>query len=355
MAAASTKSGARECAVYVAHSGDGTIAAFSMDCAHERPRKLQTIAIAGGDIAGGMSTPMALSPDRGRLYAAVRKAPLPITSFAIDRADGTLTALATARLPASTPFLAVDRNGRFLISAANVGATVAVSAIDGEGLVGPRAHQVLHIGHKLHCIAVDAANAHAYVSSTDDGRIYQFGFDAAAGLLAPLAPFAVRLEDGGDPRHMVLSPGGRFMYVTTEAGGRVACLAVDQATGQLAERPGAAMMPDGFSGHPWTADIHLTGDGRHLYASARSLRTIVGYRVDPATGALTPIGSVVNDGRPRAFAIAPDDTFMLVAGEDTGTVSAYGIDRETGTLAPGVRFETGPGPNWIEFVPLGGA
>lgn len=353
MSANAVDLGARGFRVYISTSGDGAVTTLSMASAKDAPQILQTIPIAEGDISGGVSTPMAVSRERRRLYVAVRKAPLPITSFAIDDDVGTLSPLGTARLPATTPYVAVDRTGRFLFSVANIGATFAVNAIDGAGQVERYARQVLHIGHKLHCVVVDARNANVYVSSTDDGTIHHFNFDHVTGHLEPSAPPTVKLNAGGDPRHMVLSPDGRFLYVTTEAGGRVACFAVDPVSGSLAEQPDVAMMPADFAGGPSTADIHLTRDGRFLYASERVLNTILAYRVDRASGALSLIERTLNEGVPRALAIAPDDSFMLVAGQDTGNISAYAIDHETGKLAKGVQFSVGPQPNWIEMIDLG--
>lgn len=339
-------------AVYVSNAGTSEVVVLRMTSADVAPTVVQTVSVPGGGGGRGLSSPMAVSPDRRFLYVALRMPPLPIACFAISGDDGRLTPVGIARLPGSTPYVATDRTGRFLFSAANPGATVAVSAIGADGLVAERAHQVIHIGHKLHCIAVDAANAHVYVSSTDDGTIHQFRFDAAAGTLAPGDPPAVTLNNGGDPRHMVFSPDGRFLYVTTEAGGRVASFAVDAASGRLSERPDTAMMPDDFAGRPLTADIHLTPDGRFLYASERVLNTIVAYGVDREDGALTPIGSQPVDPRPRAFAIAPDGTFLLAAGLDTGRITTYAIDGETGRLTRGADFAVGDLPNWIEFVDL---
>lgn len=335
--------------VYVAN-GDGTIMVFRMASAEREPEYLETVPITAEGLSGGLSTPMALSPDQTHLYAAVRAAPLPLTTFSIDRTTGHLEPVGTARLPASTPYLVTDRTGHFLFSAANIGATVAVSSIDDNGHVAPYAHQVLHISHKLHCVVVDAGNAHVYVSSTDDGVIHVFEFDADAGRLAPADLPAVKLNNNGDPRHMVFSPDGQFLYVTTEAGGRVACFSVDAASGNLTELPDAPMMPDDFSGRPMTADIHITPDGRFLYASERILNTITCYGRDEATGALTFFDRVSTEPKPRAFAISPDGSFMLVAGQDSGQLSAYALDGATGKLTKGVEIAAGLEPNWIEFV-----
>ena len=337
--------------VYVSTSGDAAITVFRMKSATAEPEMLQKSPIASlANAGGGLSTPMAVSPDGRHLHVAIRKPPLPIASFAIDAESGRLTPLGMARIPASTPFLATDRTGRFLFSSANPGATLAVNAIDADGRVEARARQVLHIGHKLHCIVVDAGNRNLYVSSTDDEVIFQFRFDAEAGTLRPNDPPFVKLSGRQDPRHMALSPDGRFLCATTEAGGRVVCFAVDGSSGRLTEKSSIGMMPDDFSAGPLTADIHVTPDGRFLYATERRLHTIVAYRVDPASGALSLIEATTTEKIPRAFAIAPDGSFLVVLGEDTGKMVAYAIDRDTGKLVKGVELALGQKPNWIEFV-----
>jgi 6-phosphogluconolactonase len=335
---------------YVATAGDNQILVLRLTSAVEPPEVVQKVDLTRHAAGGGVSTPMALAPGGRFLYVALRKPPLPVVALAIDPADGRLTEVGVARLPASTPYILTDRTGRFLFSVANPGATVAVNRIDGDGKVAERAHQLLHIGHKLHCVAIDQSNRFVYVSSTDDGQIFQFLFDAASGQLQPNDPPTITLADGGDPRHMVHSPDGRFLYVTTEAGGRVACFAVDRDTGRLTEKPGAAMMPASFSGHPATADLHLTPDGRFLHATERTLNRIVAYRVDRASGALVQVEDPVTEAVPRAFAVAPDGSFLLVAGEESGRLSACSIDPATGKLGKGFEMAIGPKPNWIEFV-----
>jgi len=336
--------------VYVATAGDNRITVLRMASADAAPNVVETIDVTPGVTRSGMSTPMALAPDRRFLFVALRTPPLPVLAFSIDPNDGRLSEVGRARLPASTPYILTDRTGRFLFSVANPGATLAVSRIDGDGRIAGRAHQVVHIGHKVHCIAVDETNRFVYVSSTDDGEIFQFRLDAASGFLDPNDPPSVVLGDGGDPRHMLVSPDERFLYTTTEAGGRIACFAVDRVTGRLTEQAGAPMMPASFSGQPSTADLHITPDGTFLYASERALSRIVGYRIDSESGALAQVEDVETETKPRAFAIAPDGSFLVVAGEASGRLSAYAIDPASGKLAKGFEMAIGPKPSWIELV-----
>jgi 6-phosphogluconolactonase len=337
------------CFVYVSNAGEGKILAFRISSPDAEPEFIQEIQIADGPSVD-TSTPMALSPDRRFLYAVVRTRPLPVAAFLVDRKVGRLTPLGRARLPASAPYVVTDRTGRFLFSAGNPGAIVALSAIGSDGRMERYARQVVHIGYKVHCVAVHESNRFVYVSSTEDGQIFQFAFDAGLGRLAPLDPPFVQLAGKGDPRHMVFSPDGRFLYVTTEAGGKVACFAVDPVSGRLTEKSSIGMMPASFARKSDAADIHLTPDGRFLYATERVLNTIVGYRVDGSTGGLSLIEAIPTEAVPRAFAIAPDGSFLLVAGLESGRMTAYSIDRQSGRLAAGASIAVGPAPNWIEFV-----
>jgi 6-phosphogluconolactonase len=337
--------------VYVSNAADNEIIVLKMASATDAPEVVQTITVKDA-AAGGLSTPLAITPDHRFLYMALRTPPLPLASLSIDQNDGRVTQLGSARLPATTPYISTDRSGRFLFCVGNPGATVSLTRIGADGRAETHASQVLHIGHKVHCVVVAESNRFVYVSCTDDGQIFQFRFDAKAGRLEPNDPPAVTLGGGGDPRHMVFSPDGQFLYVTTEAGGHIACFAIDAATGCLAEKKDTGMMPESFSGNPLTADIHLTPDGCFLYASERTLNRIVAYRVDKVSGALSMIDAFPADKVPRSFAIAPDGSFLLSVGEVTGRVSAYAIDGETGRLTKGVDFAGGSRPNWIEIVSL---
>jgi 6-phosphogluconolactonase len=84
----------------------------------------------------GTVMPLAVSPDRRFLYAALRSEPFGAASYRIDGQTGRLSHIATSPLPASMPYLATDRTGRFLLSASYQSAVAAVSAIDAEGRVG---------------------------------------------------------------------------------------------------------------------------------------------------------------------------------------------------------------------------
>ena len=65
----------------------------------------------------------------------------------------------------------------------------------------------------------------------------------------------------------------------------------------------------------------------------------------------TPAGHVPVAKEPRDFNIDPR-RYLLVAGPQTNSLSAYRIDPESGALTKLADYPTGAGPNWIEFVRL---
>src|SRR5207344_1640566 len=85
----------------------------------------------------GISTPMAVSPDRRVLYVGTRGEPKVAAGFAIDPASGRLRHVASGPLADSLAYIALDRTGRFLLGASYPGHRVTVNPIGPIGTVQP--------------------------------------------------------------------------------------------------------------------------------------------------------------------------------------------------------------------------
>ena len=109
-------------------------------------------------------------------------------------------------------------------------------------------------------------------------------------------------------------------------------------------------MPSGFKGKPWAADIHLTPDGRFLYASERSSSTIAAFQIHD--GALTLIGHSPTETQPRGFNLDPQGRYLVAVGELSNGLVVFKIDGHTGTLRRLMRLDIGKGPNWVEIIAL---
>jgi 6-phosphogluconolactonase len=114
--------------------------------------------------------------------------------------------------------------------------------------------------------------------------------------------------------------------------------------------PSANQAPRNTDNDIWAADLHLTPNGRFLYASERTTSTIGAFRVDGASGKLVYLGSTPTEKQPRGFNVDPSGQFIVVSGEKSDMLAAYSIEAESGALKPIGRYPAGKGANWVEIL-----
>jgi 6-phosphogluconolactonase len=342
---------APETVVYVSNAGDPSISVLSLDRAKGDVELIEKIDIPGAEEPSPTSMPLALSPDRRFLYAALRSEPFTVVGFAIDPANGKLTHLHSAPLDTSMAYIRVDRTGRWLLAASYPAGKVTVNPIDEDGKVGAPASQTLTDRPKAHCIALDAANEHAYCAVLGQDLILQMKFDAASGKLRPNTPGEIATKSGAGPRHLAFHPSGRFLYLITETTATLGAYAIDKKTGTLKELQFIDMLAAKPKEPPEAADLHVTPDGRFLYGSERRSNVLVGFRIDPDKGTLALAGRTPTETTPRGFGIEKRGKFLLSVGLDSHNMTLYTI-RPNGSLEPVKQHAMGKNPNWIEFADL---
>ncbi|WP_246801466.1 lactonase family protein [Bradyrhizobium genosp. L] len=336
--------------VYVANADSNDINVFRLAPETGEMVPVQTAAFTGVEKPGA-STPLAISPDHRILIAGVRSQPYQAVSFAIDPNSGMLKHIGNGPLADSMANIAMDRTGKVLFSASYGGNKVAVNPIQTGGVVGAPS-QVIPTGLNAHAILPDPANRFVFATNLGSDQVLSFRFDAARGALTANDPPAIKVLEKSGPRHFVFHPNGRFVYLVHELNGDVAAFSYDGGAGTWQEIQRTTALPSGFSGKPWAADIHLTPDGRFLYASERGSDTIAAFKVDAATGKLTTIGSVPTERQPRGFNIDPSGRYLAAVGELSDGITVYRIDPASGALTRLKSYPVGKKPNWVEFVSL---
>lgn len=326
-------------AISNADSGDVTVLAMAPDGTLSTR---QTLAI------GGSLMSMAVSPDRRFLHISRRSDPLSVVTLAID-STGLLAPASETPLPASMAYISTDRSGGFLLGASYQADMVTVSAIASDGQVAT-VHQRVSTGPHAHAILAAPSNRHVLATSLGGGVVMQFLWDSVQGILTPNDPPALAMRPGAGPRHLRFHPNNRFVYVVNELDATIDVLGFDKARGTLTHGQTVSTMPPDCAGAPWAADLQLTPDGRYLYSSERRSSTIAGFRIDPQTGALTPVGQWPTEEQPRALAIDPQGRWLLAVGQLSNHLSRYRIDPAQGGLELVQRLATGRNPNWIEFL-----
>jgi len=303
-----------------------------------------------GPAKPGSSLPLAVSPDKKRLYVGLRNEPYSVVTFTIDAKTGKLTPLGPGPLADSMAYVATDRSGKFLLSASYGGNKVTVNPIGPDGIV-QAAQQVMPTQPNAHCIVADPSNRYVLHTSLGGDLVYLEKFDVRTGKLVPNDPPSVSVKAKAGPRHLVFAPNRKFVYLLNELDASIYVFPWEAKTGILKkEVQVATSLPKGFEGKPWAADIHLTPDGKYLYASERTTSTLAAFKVDPKTGMLTSIDSFATEKQPRGFSIDPTGRYLLAAGQLSNSMTAYAIDKATGKLTKLKDYPVGKNPNWVEIV-----
>jgi 6-phosphogluconolactonase len=334
--------------VYVgnADSQDITVLALASD---GTLTPVESKAVPGSSKPGG-SLPMAVSPDKRLLYVALRNEPYTAVTFAIDEKTGKLNSVGSGPLADSMAYISTDRTGKYLLSASYGGNKVAVNPIGENGVVGS-VQQIVAGQPNAHAILADRSNRHVLNTSLGGDFVHQQKFDAKTGTLSPNKPPKADVRPKAGPRHFRFSSDERFVYLMNELDASIYVFPYDAVAGTLSkEIQIASALPKGFTGKPWAADIHLTPNGKFLYASERTSSTLAAFSVDAIKGTLAPIDSYPTEKQPRAFNIDPSGRYLLVVGQLSNRLTSYSINQETGKLTKLNEFPVGENPNWIEFV-----
>jgi 6-phosphogluconolactonase len=352
--------------VYVSNAEDGDIDGYLMDEASGRLTPLVKTA------AGRLVMPMTLSPDKRFLYAAVRSKPYTVNTYAIDPATGALKLAAkTPPLADNKVHLSTDATGRYMFSASIAGHNISVSALSATGLAETEPFQVIPFSDRAHCILADRSNRFVYAINFGEAKINQYRFNADNGQLTPNDPAAIGAGSG--PRLMTLSPDNKFLYLLDQVSGYVTQFAIDPTKGTLTKvgdtpsvpselglQPGimkanggeaiSSFEDEGGVPHIWASDIHITPDGRFLYATERRSNRILLLSIAPRTGKTTYVANFETEKQPRAIGIDPSGKYLVASGEKSDHLSVYRIGKADGRLSLVDRFPGGKGANWVEIV-----
>jgi 6-phosphogluconolactonase len=155
---------------------------------------------------------------------------------------------------------------------------------------------------------------------------------------------------GTGPRHLVFHPNKKFAYLLEEMGGAV--VAYKYNNGRLDSVQNIRTHHPDSNGIFHSADIHISSDGKFLYASNRNPQdNIAIFSIDQASGKLKLLGYVPAGGMsPRNFAIDPSGKYLLVANQLSNNVVIFKRNKKTGMItATGEEIKT-PEPSCLKML-----
>ena len=331
--------------VYVSLDAEQSIALYALDADRGDLRFIKTIAVSG------QPGSLAVDPSHHYLYAAIRST-TSISSFRIDARTGDLTLINTIRAAGNPVYVGTDKTGKFLLTAYFADSKAAIYSIRADGGLQDSAVQVLATEQNAHAIQTDPSNRFLFIPCRTGETIHQFKFNSVNGTLTPNTPDRTLTPPKTGPRHLAFHPSLDLVYFSNEFSSSVTAYRLNRADGCLSDVQTLSSLPADFAGTNTSADIHVTPDGRFLYASNRGHESIAAFSLDAMTGRMTSIGFFATEKTPRSFSLDPGGRFLYAAGQGSGKIAAYRIGRDRGELTLLATYDAGNNPVWILTVRL---
>jgi 6-phosphogluconolactonase len=221
----------RKTIAYISCAQTKEIIIFELLIEEEQALQINQASVTGPNGPSVTSMPIAVHPTRKFLYAAVRRAPYPVSSYAIDPSDGRLSVLSTTPLPDNMAYIRTDLSGRYLLSASYSGANFCLNLINESGNVLSPEIQQLATPPKTHSVIPNSSNRFLYVASLAGDVILQYEFDSTGGAVTPTPVSIAAAPAGAGPRHLILHPNGVYLYVINELGGTITAFHLEARSG----------------------------------------------------------------------------------------------------------------------------
>ncbi|EPY7373122.1 6-phosphogluconolactonase [Klebsiella pneumoniae] len=293
--------------------------------------------------APGQVQPMVVSPNKEFLYVGVRPE-FRVLAYRITPDNGALTFAGEAALPGSPTHISIDRHGRFVFSASYNQGCVSVTPLH-DGLPGETITVVEGL-EGCHSANISPDNRTLWVPALKQDRICLFTL-SDDGFLSAQEPAEVTTVEGAGPRHMVFHPNQQYGYCVNELNSSIDVWELKDPKGNIECVQTLDMMPPDFSGVRWAADIHITPDGRHLYACDRTASIITVFSVSEDGSVLAVEGYQPTETQPRGFNLDHSGKYLIAAGQKSHHIAVYDIVGEQGLLQEKGRYAVGQGPMWV--------
>lgn len=336
--------------VYVSNSpisGNGSLAAFNGG----EDGVLTTLP--GSPLAAGEDTNgVAVSPDARHVYVA-NTGDDAIGRYKIAP-DGTLTDKGATPDGGNQPTgLGFTPDGEFLL-ATNRDSTESAPSISVFSVAGNGALTLVPSSP----VSIGIFDPRAVVVSPDGRFVYVTGSRGPSGPPASNADSAIAAltisPDGslhtitGSPLYLAgqvnsfgasITPDGKHMYVAQANGDKIHGLNLNPTTGAPTVMAGSPFQAAGDT----PIELAVEPDGDQLWVSEAFGKSVEGFAIDPTTGSLTQdVDPVTVAGQTDGIAVSPDGAFLynsLLA--DPGAVEGFSIDGLALQPLDGTPFPTG--------------
>ncbi|MGE6314085.1 lactonase family protein [Bacillus cereus] len=322
----------------------------------------QTATIKERNLVAKLDNPtyLAISQDNKYLYSVIKKGESGgVAAFSINNQTKKLEVLNIQVLEGASPcYVSVDTKNSVAVTANYHKGTIESYIVSGEkGTLNPAASVIEHKGSGPNKERQEKAHTHyagftpdnKYVVAVDLGIDHLITYKPNRGVLTEVNRLSVKAGSG--PRHLVFHPNGRNVYVMTELSSEVIVLTYNVKDGGFKEVQYISTIPKEFNENNQGSAIHISSDGRFVYAANRGHNSIAVFSVNQDSGELTFVESVCTEGDwPRDFVLDPTGKFLIVINERTSNLVLLSRDEFTGKLKLLQSDVVVPNPVCVKFL-----
>lgn len=299
----------------------------------------------------GIPNPSYLTPsqDGQRVYAVGEdhQSTSSANAIAFNPQSGAIKLLNSQPTYGGAPcYITIDPSHQYVLTANYMGGSISIFALDKERKLADKPCRLISFeGHgldtarqsqpHLHCVAFTPDGQYLLADDLGTDQIHIFPIAGATtegateSLLDEDGLHDVEVTPGSGPRHIVFHPSGKHAYLINEISGEVTVF--EYGNGELDPVQYIAADTVGAQG---SGDIHISPDGRFVYASNRlKADGIAIFSVDESTSMLTKVGYQPTGIHPRNFVLTPDGSRLLVACRDDNMIQVFRRDASTGLLS----------------------
>jgi len=201
----------------------------------------------------------------------------------------------------------------------------------GENGFGVMMDYILQEGNKdkisrAHCAVSNCEEDQLFVANIATDRIYRYSLQNGRLIDKDF----IQLNEGEGPRHILLTPNQRNIYIITEYSNNIICIEV--SNDNLIFKSSVSTLPMDFEGISYGSSICMSLDKKFLYAANRGANTIAVFKiVEDVT--LEKIDDIDCHGDwPRHIALISNDDYLAIANQRSNEVVLVKRNKETGLL-----------------------
>lgn len=263
-----------------------------------------------------------------------------ISSFKFNHTTGKLDFINSQNSKGADPCYIIN-DDKNVIVANYSGGNISVFGKNSDGSITEAKQVVQHFGKGINAKRQESPHVHMvhfspdkkYVLVNDLGtdKVYSYHYNPNSASEVLQLKDSVAVKAGSGPRHLTFSKDGKWVYLLQELDGTLTVFSY--SNGILKKVSETSIISKDFKGDIGSADIHISPDGKFLYATNRGTANDISIFKILKNGKLESKGQTSTLGKgPRNFVIDPTGNFLLVAHQYSNDIVIFKRDKITGTI-----------------------